>query len=179
MFARQITQVAGCNSECLRLVKTKYSMKIFRILAVVALMAVAVVGCKKNKGDNGPVNGNSVALELVAKQWKLQSVNGVDAEFVVYLDLKNDMSFEMFQQLYTLEYEAYIGTYSLKGDVLKGSYITGQNWKSEYRIVSVSDSALELESIEENSITMVYAATTIPADIATTRSHSSGVEPLL
>ena len=104
---------------------------------------------------------------------------GVDAEFVVYLDLKNDMSFEMFQQLYTLEYEAYIGTYSLKGDVLKGSYITGQNWKSEYRIVSVSDSALELESIEENSITMVYAATTIPADIATTRSHSQGVEPLL
>lgn len=180
-------RAAGCNGiqflafvSRLTCVKTKYRMKIFRILAVVAMMAVAVVGCNKDKnGQGGGGNSVDVSLEQVAKQWKLYSVGDVEAEFVVYLDLKSDMSFELYQQMYTLDYEGYIGTYSLDGNVLSGSYITGQNWKSDYRIVGLSDTELKLESIEENSITMVYRTATIPDDITTTRSRTEGAVPFM
>lgn len=156
-------------------------MKIFRILAVVAMMAVATVGCNKDKdkGGKGPDGGVDVSLEQVAKQWKLYSVDGIEAEFVVYMDLKSDMSFELHQQIYTLDYESYVGTYNLDGGVLSGSYITGQNWKSDYRVVGISDTELKLESIEEKSITMVYRTATIPDDITSTRSRAEGAVPFM
>lgn len=144
-------------------------MKIFKIFSLVALMALMFTAC-----DNGEENGNQGGgsnlqagnLEKIYNEWRLVSVNGVEAEFDVYLKLSEDKAFDIYQMVYAMEYRHYMGTFSLNDNLLSGEYLGGKSWKCDYRVgISEDEKHLTMESVEDNSITCIYEVTTIPEDV--------------
>lgn len=123
---------------------------------------MAMVACEKPNNNGG---GDVPTLTIVEKEWKLVSVNDVEPEFTVYLYLESGI-FNMYQQIYTLDYLYFEGDYTIKGDTLSGVYIDGTEWKCDYQgSVSEDGNTLTLVSKESNPITCVYEACEIPMDI--------------
>lgn len=142
-------------------------MKI-KIYALLVSLLMLMVACGKDD-----VKESSNTLTGITKDWKLISVNGEEPEFTVYMRFEG-AEFWIYQQLYTLNYVMYDGTFSVKGDVLSGSYFDGSNWKCKYKgSISEDGEFLELVSKEKKPITSLYEACTIPESViseATTRS---------
>lgn len=123
---------------------------------------MAMVACEKPNNNGG---GDVPTLTIVEKEWKLVSVNDVEPEFTVYLYLESGI-FNMYQQIYTLDYLYFEGDYTIKGDTLSGVYIDGTEWKCDYQgSVSADGLTLTLVSKESNPITCVYEACEIPMDV--------------
>ena len=131
------------------------------------------------RSPNGPTVGG---FENIEKEWKLVSVDGVANDFSVYIKFDNG-TFAMYQQVYSWDYVLYDGEYSVDGGVLSGSYFDGGDWKTSYTGgVSEDGNTLTLKSKEENPITCVYEACTIPEQIkeeALNSTRSTEVVPFL
>lgn len=145
---------------------------------------MAMVGCENpdNGGNNGGggVSGN---LDAIAQEWKLVSVNGVPAEFNVYIGFTEEGTFTMYQQMYTLDYKFYDGTYEISGNKLTGEYFDHGAWKSDYvGGISEDGSTLTLTSDEDNAIKSVYKSCEIPQivkDEALAGTRAEEVVPFL
>jgi uncharacterized lipoprotein NlpE involved in copper resistance len=146
--------------------------KFFALFAVVAL---ALVGCEKNP-DNGPVGGSSSAIE---GEWHITEWNGESPEFDVYVKFDGG-NFEIYQQVWSLDYVLFKGTYKVSGDIVTGTYENGSNWASGYKF-AVEGDKLTLHSQEDQSITSVYEQCVIPDEVITeaTTTRSMEVAPLL
>lgn len=158
-------------------------MKIFKILSLLAVALVAFTSCSEN--NEGPVGPGydlpTGPIEKIVNQWRLATVNGVEAEFDVYIDIKEDASFELYQMVYSNQYYLYKGTYTLEDHLFTGSYLSGKMWKCDYMVgISEDEQHLTMISVEDESITCVYDAVTIPEDVkqeSVTRALE--VEPFL
>lgn len=151
-------------------------MKNLKIWSLLMLLAATVSSC--NNGTDKPAAG----LEHIVNEWKLATWGGADAPFTVYIDFNEDNTYEMYQQVYGLEFVKFSGTYNVSGNIVTGTYSDGQNWKSGYKAsISGDFNTLVLNSQEDVSIESVYEVTLIPEDIRTEASTRSvvGVEPLL
>lgn len=149
-------------------------MKSLKIVSWAMLLLVALTGCgDKDKPKPGDKN-------IVAGEWSLVQWNDETPDFHVYVDFKSDGTFEMYQQVWSLAYEYFSGTYTISGDVLTGQYADGSNWACGYR-VSVVDGQLIMYSQEDISITSVYEMCTIPQEIKAeaTTTRSAEVIPFL
>ena len=133
-------------------------MKSLKIVSWAMLLLVALTGCGDKEGGKNK-NENSVIGEWALVQW-----NDATPEFHVYIDFNTDGTFQMYQQVWSLDYEFFEGTYTLTGDVLTGKYADGTNWACGYR-VSVVDDQLIMYSQEDISVTSVYEKCTISEDI--------------
>lgn len=140
-------------------------MKIFKVWSIAVVLLIAMVACEKPNNNGGGVDVPT--LTNVDNEWKLVSVNGVEPEFTVYLYLESGI-FNMYQQIYTLDYLYYEGDYTIKGDTLSGVYVDGSAWKCDYQgSVSEDGNTLTLVSKESNPITCVYEACEIPMEVIT------------
>lgn len=145
-------------------------MKIFKMLSLAAVVLFAVA-CNNGKDPDAPKVGSFDAIE---NEWKLVSVDGVANEFTVYIKFDAG-SFAMYQQVYTWDYVFYDGAYSIDGGVLSGSYFSGGAWKTSYTGgVSADGKTLTLKSKEENPITCVYEACTIPEEVINEALNQDG-----
>ena len=155
-------------------------MKIFKLyaLAVVSLlmMSVACGGDDDTKRPNTPTYEGE-ELGDISASWKLVSVNGVEPEFTVYIEFFDGI-FYMYQQIYSLNYVAYEGNYSVEHNILSGVYADGSEWKCSYvgELSELGDT-LTLTSVEKNPIVNIYEECEIPQEIideaeANTRSVS-------
>ncbi len=134
----------------------------FKLWSIAVVLLMAMVACEKPNNNGG---GDVPTLTIVEKEWKLVSVNDVEPEFTVYLYLESGI-FNMYQQIYTLDYLYFEGDYTIKGDTLSGVYIDGTEWKCDYQgSVSADGLTLTLVSKESNPITCVYEACEIPMDV--------------
>ena len=158
-------------------------MKMFKIyaLAVVSLlmMSVACGGDDDTKRPNTPTYEGE-ELGDISASWKLVSVNGVEPEFTVYVEVFDGI-FYIYQQIYELNYVAYEGNYSVEWNILSGVYADGSAWKCKYvgELSELGDT-LTLTSVEKDPIVNVYEECDIPQEVieeaeANTRSIS-GVE---
>ena len=140
-------------------------MKSLKIWSLVVLFAMALVGCGKDNDD------------AIVGQWHLTSWNDSKPEFEVYVEFKDGGQFNIYQQVWTLRYEHYTGTYSANKGVLSGNYSDGSSWLASYQY-TLQDGVLKLYNNGEVS---VYRACAIPAEVineaAATRSE--GVVPFL
>lgn len=140
-------------------------MKIFKVWSIAVVLLIAMVACEKPNNNGGGVDVPT--LTNVDNEWKLVSVNGVEPKFTVYLYLESGI-FNMYQQIYTLDYLYYEGDYTIKGDTLSGVYVDGSAWKCDYQgSVSEDGNTLTLVSKESNPITCVYEACEIPMEVIT------------
>ena len=143
-------------------------MKFFKILSLLAVALVSFTSCgETNDEPTGPNNELPAGpIEKIVNQWRLATVNGVEAEFDVYIDIKDDASFELYQMVYSNQYYLYKGTYELNDQLFTGSYLGGNMWKCDYIVgISEDEQRLTMISVEDQSITCVYEATTIPEDV--------------
>ena len=141
------------------------SMKI-KIYALTLSLLMLMVAC---------VNNDDLVKSGIVKEWKLVSVNNVKPEFTVYMRFDGGV-FSIYQQLYTLDYLYYDGTYSVNGNILSGEYFDGSAWKSNYTLSLSNDGKrLRLVSEEKNPITNIYEVCTIPQSVieeVSTRSNT-------
>jgi hypothetical protein len=89
--------------------------------------------------------------------------NSETPEFDVYVDFYNG-TFIIYQQVYSLFYEKFEGSYNVSGDIITGSYTNGSNWACGYKF-EVSGDQLTLYSQEDISVTSVYEKCEIPQAI--------------
>lgn len=155
-------------------------MRNIKIWSLLAILTFALAGCK-NKGTDDPQPPQPGPGELtefaqaIVKQWRISSFcDEVIKDFDIYVEFKADGTFEMYQRLYTLNYEYFSGTYNIEGDILTGSYDDGQNWKCGYKgEVSSNGMTLTLYSQEDVSTKSVFASTLIPEDVKTEATRSA------
>lgn len=143
-------------------------MRYLKFLSLVALSLVLLTGCKKGKKDSNPVVG----------EWHLVSWNEEAPTFDVYVSFASDGSFEIYQQVWSFDYELFTGTYTVDGDTLKGSYADGSKWATDYKFAK-SDKTLTLK--DSSNVNSVYEKCTIPEEIVNeaTTTRSSEVVPFL
>ena len=146
-------------------------MRYLKILSLVVLSLVLMTACKNkdnNRGDNDAVVG----------EWVLVSWNEETPEFNVYISFAADGSFAIYQQVWSLDYELFAGTYTTSGDTLKGTYADGSKWASEYKFAK-SNNTLTL--VDSTDVTGVYEKCTIPEEIIAeaTTTRSKEVVPFL
>ncbi len=162
MLVIRMIMVAGC-----RIQKMVNNMKRFKIYALVVSLLMLVVACGGDDEGKKPTPPAYEGVELgdINKSWKLVSVNGVEPEFTVYVDFYYGI-FYMYQQVYSLNYVAYEGNYSVEYNILSGVYDDGTEWKSSYvGVLSESGDTLTLTSQETNPIVNVYEACDIPQEV--------------
>ena len=155
-------------------------MKSLKIFSLVMLLAVALTGCKKSNNADGPNVGGGSDDAVLSGEWVLTSWNEAEPEFNVYIAFNDDNTFEMYQQVWSFDYEYFEGTYSINGDILTGKYSNGTNWACGYKFETL-DGQLKLASQEDQSVVSIYESCTIPAEIKTeaTETRSAEVVPFL
>lgn len=141
-------------------------MKSFKIFSLAMLMLLALTGCGEKEGGKGV---------KVAGEWQLVQWNDATPEFKVYIDFNADGTFEMYQQVWSFDYELYTGKYVVTGDVMTGTYADGSNWACGYK-VNVVDGQLTMYSQEDQSVTSLYEKCTIPEEIKDEASTTRAME---
>lgn len=141
-------------------------MKSFKIISLAMLMLLALTGCGEKEGGKGV---------KVAGEWQLVQWNDATPEFKVYIDFNADGTFEMYQQVWSFDYELYTGKYVVTGDVMTGTYADGSNWACGYK-VNVVDGQLTMYSQEDQSVTSLYEKCTIPEEIKAEASTTRVME---
>lgn len=155
-------------------------MKSLKIWSLIALFAMALVGCG---GDDDTNNGDGkkpiVQTDIYGK-WQLASVSDCTPEFGVYIEFTKDGKFNLYQQVWTLTYEHYTGTFNVNGDVLSGEYSDGSAWTGSYNY-SVANSKLTLTNVDNSDEVNVYNACVIPQEVIdeATTTRSEEVVPFL
>lgn len=155
-------------------------MKNLKIWSLALALLVALTGC--DKADDSAANTvpfKPVATDQLAEKmvnvWQLVEYAGQPAQFDVYIDFQAE-AFELYQRLYSYEYEKLTGTYTLEGNVLNGVYSNEVEWNNAYT-VQIAENPLRLRLIEENGSYAEYnAVEEIPAfikDIAVEQTEAS------
>ena len=150
-------------------------MKSLKILSLVAVVLFAVACGEKENNPNGPGNKG-----VLSGEWMLTSWSEAEPEFNVYIDFNDDNTFEIYQQVWSFDYELYTGTYTITGDIVTGVYADGSNWACGYKFEN-SGNTLTMYSQEDKSVTSVYEKCEIPAEIKAeaTTTRSAEVVPFL
>ena len=143
-------------------------MKSLKIFSLMMLLALAVVGCEKTS-----VNGSSKSA--LDGEWVLTSWNEAEPEFNVYIDFNEDNTFEIYQQVWSFDYELYTGTYTITGDIVTGVYADGSIWACGYKFVKDGDT-LTMYSQEDQSVVSVYTKCEIPAEIKAEATTTRAME---
>lgn len=155
-------------------------MKSLKIWSLVALLALAMTACDKKGGgdEDTPTVGG---FDNIEQEWKLVSVDGVAAEFNVYISFSSGL-FALYQQVYSIDYKFYDGEYEVSGNTLSGSYFDGGDWKCAYTGgVTEDGKTMTLKSKEEHPVTYIYEACTIPDEVKeeATSTRASEFVPFL
>ena len=127
-------------------------MKSLKIWSLIALLALAMTACDKKGGgdEDTPTVGG---FDNIEQEWKLVSVDGVAAEFNVYIGFSSGL-FALYQQVYSIDYNFYDGEYKVSGNTLSGSYFDGGDWKCDYTGGITEDGkTMTLKSKEEHPVT--------------------------
>ena len=125
---------------------------------LVAVLMIAACG-DKNKGEGGKTE--LTLEEQLYGQWHSSSL-AITAD--IYIDFKDNRTFELYQQIGQGSYRLYKGTWGLEGDLLTGKYNDGEPWATAYQI-AISDKTLTMTSKNDAAEKSVYVKTEIPAEV--------------
>ena len=155
-----------------------------KFFAVLAFALVAFVACTPN---DTPEPGVNLGVPTdVDGQWHLVEWNGETPEFDVYINFDKG-NFDIYQQVYSLYYVNYNGTYSVADTILSGTYSDGTKWACGYNFTiekreftnddkTYEANALILKSREANKIESVYESCKIPQAIIDEASETRAAE---
>lgn len=160
-------------------------MKLTKIfLAIIALFTVCCTATGPEAGDNGGSTGgngsstggstggngevgNAGTIEDLIGAWELYSWSGsTTVKPKVYLELKEDYTFNMYQMASTIEWIHYDGTFTFEDSILGGVYSDGVAWSKTY-IVDILDNPkrLRMANPADAADVAIYVETTIPTEV--------------
>ena len=132
--------------------KTESNMKkLLYILTAVVVLA----SCGKN-GDDKLTLEQKVCTEWHSTQLPVSGD--------IYIDLNDDKTFELYQQIGEGAYRLYRGTWNLEGDLLTGRYNDGEDWACAYTVV-IADKTMTLTSSNDAAEESTYVKAGIPASV--------------
>lgn len=134
-----------------------------KFFAIFAMALIALVGCEKKSSGGDDKPNNPPVTTSIDGQWHLVEWNGEAPEFQVYVEYKGG-EFDIYQQVYSLYYEHFEGSYVVNGDIVTGSYSDGTNWASGYKF-EVSGDRLIMYSQEDTSVKSIYEKCEIPLSV--------------
>ena len=153
-------------------------MKNLKIWSLALALLVALTGCKPadetaaNTVPFKPVATAQLAEKMV-NVWQLVEYAGQPAQFDVVIDFQAE-SFELYQRLYSSEYEKLTGSYTLLDAELTGVYSNCVEWNNAYT-VQIAENPLRLRLIEANGAYAEYKAVEeVPAYIKDVAVESAG-----
>lgn len=140
-------------------------MKNLKIWSLALALLVAMTGCEPSAdSEQGgvakkPFNpiATSQLSEKIVNAWQIVEYAGAEARFDVFIEFNNGGEFELYQRIYSNDYEKLTGTYTLEGDALTGVYSNDVEWNHSYT-VKIAESPLRLRLIEENGTYAEYEA---------------------
>lgn len=148
-------------------------MKNTKIFALMLAVVAMFVACESS---NTPQQ-NEPKKDVITKEWHIESWNEQTPEFDVYIEFLEQGTFNIYQQVYTLNYVRYSGTYTAVDGQLSGVYDNGVEWDSSYTYtISADGSQLTLVSKEFTPITSVYVNETIPEAVKAEAENTRSVE---
>lgn len=156
-------------------------MKSLKIWSLIALFAMALVGCGGDDDTNNGGGTKPIVQTDIYGKWHLATVSGSAPEFDIYIEFTKEGKFNIYQQVWTFTYEHYSGTFNIIGDMIKGTYSDGTAWTGSYKF-SVANSKLRLTNVENSDEVNVYDACVIPEEVieeAITATRAEGVVPFL
>ena len=154
-------------------------MKNLKIWSLALALLVSLTGCEsKEEPAANTVPFKPVATAQLAEKlvnvWQIVEYAGQPAQFDVVIDFQAE-SFELYQRLYSSEYEKLTGSYSLLDAELTGVYSNGVEWNNAYT-VQIAENPLRLRLIEANGAYAEYKAVEeVPAYIKDVAVESAGV----
>ena len=136
-------------------------MKNLKIWSLALALLVSLTSCEsKEETAANTVPFKPVATEQLAEKlvnvWQIVEYAGQPAQFDVVIDFQAE-SFELYQRLYSSEYEKLTGTYTLLGAELTGVYSNDVEWNNVYT-VQIAENPLRLRLVEANGSYAEYKA---------------------
>lgn len=127
-----------------------------RILYMLAALALLMAtGCKK---DEKPVDYKG----LLPGEWHCAAVEfGAD----VYACFEADGDFDLYQMLGEGRYRHYTGNWSIKGDILSGTYSDGAAWGSSYKMSFNGNDSMTLTAQNGSEEVVIYSRESIPSEV--------------
>ena len=127
-----------------------------RILYMLAALALLVTtGCKK---DDKPVDYKG----MLPGEWHCAATEfGAD----IYVGFDENGAFDLYQMLGEGRYRHYTGNWSIKGDVLSGTYSDGTSWGSSYKMNFSGENSMTLTAQNGSEDAMTYSRESIPSEV--------------
>ena len=125
-----------------------------RLIYIAIFTLAALVGCQKENSKEPSLR------QKIQGEWRGSELS-VDA--AIYISIKADGTFELYQKLSSEGFELRWGTWKLEGDILSGAYNDGESWAAAYKVSA--GSTLTLVSQAEGGETSVYIPYAIPAEV--------------
>lgn len=153
------------------------------LLGIIAMLGI-MAGCGKISGPSKEegVTETPEEDELIIC-WHLKSFCGEEVDIDIYIDLKEDGNFAIYQRSESMSYTVFKGTYTLdeESSILTGVYEDGTPWANSYLYTLDSDAKeLTLESIENLGEVSIYEQVELPITLLSqmSRMKASDVKPL-
>lgn len=140
----------------------------------IALMAIlfSTVSC----GEFG-----KETYEGIHGTWKLVAFCGHNTDADIYITLKEDSSFTLYQREDDLEYSLFVGTYIYDEatSMVTGEYANGKAWNSAYHITTLNAKSLVWESDTTPVEVSEYRRSEAPQIVTGSRAAIADVKPFL
>lgn len=140
----------------------------------VALMAIlfSTVSC----GESG-----KKVYEGIHDTWKLVAFCGHNTEADIYITLKEDSTFTLYQREDDLEYSLFVGTYIYDEatSMVTGQYANGKAWNCAYHILTLDAKSLVWESDTTPVEVSEYCRSKAPQIVTGSRAANADVKPFL
>lgn len=104
-------------------------------------------------------------LEQCLGDWRLSSFCGSTAELDIYMSLKDDDTFSLYQRSPEYEPSVFHGTYTFdpSSNTFSGSYSDGMPWATSYSVASVDENTMTWVNTANSEEVSVYVRSEIPS----------------
>ncbi len=129
----------------------------------VMLMALLLAGCSdKTVGED-----TGLSSDKCIGSWRLASFCNMPAEFDIYITLRENGTFTLYQRKADCTPVRFSGSYTLdtESGILSGSYDDGPTWADRYIVEDVDRESMIWVNEADKSEVSVYERSEIPASM--------------
>ena len=138
----------------------KQNMMRTRFIILAALLVFILPACSNEKPQTINIIGEWELMDIQAT--KSAQIGNETIE--IYLEFKDDKTFNLWQKLGAGRHKKFTGTWELTESVLTGKYSDGRTWGSSYNVRVESDN-LYMSETYQNLETYIYKSSKVPAGL--------------
>ncbi len=150
-----------------------YFMRLYRMAAV--LIALFLAGCSKPPATEPDDN----TIDSCIGNWRLTSFCGTPADIDIYIAIRKDSTFTLYQRNHDYTPARFSGNYIFDAEShrLSGRYDDGTAWADSYIVEDADGETMIWANAADKSEISVYTRSEIPASMlgGAGRTNSAGI----